>query len=189
MTTNGTDPVGRTLDRIYVTGDCDGLPDLRDALAAHPEVELVGSASQVAEAAAALTGGHLQVVLHATRAATLPVNELAAIREHTRAPLILLASNGSPALLEEALEHDVADVLLLPQLTDNVVFAIRKAGHVGKRLTSPEARHGRVDALEFLIDPSPSGLELPRALALGGTDFRIRGVRRESQILVACRGG
>ena len=94
---------------------------------------------QVAEAAATLTGGHLDVVLHATRAATLPVNELAAIREHTRAPLILLASNGSPAFLEEALEHDVADVLLLPQLTDNVVFSIRKAGHVGKRLTGDAA--------------------------------------------------
>ena len=26
--------------RIYVTGDCDGLPDLREALGAHPEVEL-----------------------------------------------------------------------------------------------------------------------------------------------------
>jgi pilus assembly protein CpaE len=144
MTSNGNELGTRTPDRVFVTGDCDGLPDLRDALAAHPEVELVGSAAQVAEAAPTLTGGHLQVVLHATRAGTLPVNELAAIREHTRAPLILLASNGSPALLEEVLEHDVADVLLLPQLTDNVVFAIRKAGHVGKRLSTPEARHGRV---------------------------------------------
>jgi MinD-like ATPase involved in chromosome partitioning or flagellar assembly len=129
--------------RIYVTGDCDGLPDLRDALGSHPEVELVGSAGQVAEAAPTLTGGHLQVVLHATRSSTLPVNELAAIREHTRAPLILLASNGSPALLEEALEHDVADVLLLPQLTDNVAFAIRKAGHAGKRLNGAQGRHGK----------------------------------------------
>src|SRR5512133_3451544 len=141
---NGNEFASKSPNRIYVTGDCDGLPDLRDALAAHPEVELVGSATTVAESAATLTGGHLNVVLHATRAASLPVNELAAIREHTRAPLILLASNGSPALLEEALEHDVADVLLLPQLTDNVVFAIRKAGHVGKRLSTPEARHGRV---------------------------------------------
>jgi len=131
--------------RIFVTGDCDGLPDLRDALASHPEIELVGSASAVIEGAATLTGGHLQVVLHATRSATLPVNEIAAIREHSRAPIILLASNGSPAFLEEALEHDVADVLLLPQLTDNVVFAIRKAGHTGKRLTGgPQTRHGRL---------------------------------------------
>jgi pilus assembly protein CpaE len=130
--------------RIYVTGDCDGLPDLRDALSNHPEVELVGSAGQVVEAAPTLTGGHLQVVLHATRSTTLPVNEIAALREHTRAPIVLLASNGSPALLEEALEHDVADVLLLPQLTDNVVFAVRKAGHVGKRLTGSNRRHGRL---------------------------------------------
>src|SRR6184192_2462418 len=134
----------KELVRIYVTGDCDGLPDLTEAFAAHPEVELVGSASQVAEAAPTLTGGHLQVVLHATRSSTLPVNELAAIREHTRAPIVLLASNGSPAFLEEALEHDVADVLLLPQLTDNVVFAIRKAGHVGKRLNGSDKRHGRL---------------------------------------------
>ena len=141
---NGNEFASKSPNRIYVTGDCDGLPDLRDALAAHPEVELVGSATTVAEAAATLTGGHLNVVLHATRAGSLPVNELAAIREYTRAPLILLASNGSPALLEEALEHDVADVLLLPQLTDNVVFAVRKAGHVGKRLTGEGARHGRL---------------------------------------------
>src|SRR5215211_784108 len=141
---NGNEFATKSPNRIYVTGDCDGLPDLRDALSAHPEVELVGTATTVAEAAATITGGHLNVVLHATRAASLPVNELAAIREHTRAPLILLASNGSPTLLEEALEHDVADVLLLPQLTDNVVFAIRKAGHVGKRLTADGRRHGRL---------------------------------------------
>jgi pilus assembly protein CpaE len=137
-------PTTRERARIYVTGDCDGLPDLRETLANHPEVELVGSASQVVEAASTLTGGHLQVVLHATRSSTLPVNEIAALREHTRAPIVLLASNGSPDLLEEALENDVADVLLLPQLTDNVVFAIRKAGHVGKRLTGPDQRHGRL---------------------------------------------
>jgi len=141
---NETPTATRERARIYVTGDCDGLPDLREALAAHPEVELIGSSAQVADAAPKLAGGHLQVVLHATRSASLPVNELAAIREYTRAPLIMLSSNGSPALLEEALEQDVADVLLLPQLTDNVVFAIRKAGHVGKRLTGTNRRHGRV---------------------------------------------
>src|SRR6187551_2633214 len=141
---NGNEFASKSPNRIYVTGDCDGLPDLRDALAAHPEVELVGSATTVAEAAATLTGGHLNVVLHATRAGSLPVNEIAAIREHTRAPIVLLASNGSPALLEEALEHDVADVLLLPQLTDNVVFSIRKAGHAGKRLSGTQRRHGRL---------------------------------------------
>ena len=47
-------------------------------------------------------------------------------------------------LLEQALEADVADVLLLPQMTENVVFAIRKAGHSGRRPTAPGARRGRI---------------------------------------------
>jgi pilus assembly protein CpaE len=59
----------------------------------------------------------------------LPEDELAAIREHTQAPVILLASGEASALLEQALEADVSDVLLLPQMTENVVFAIRKASH------------------------------------------------------------
>ena len=36
-------------------------------------------------------------------------------------------------LLEDALEADVADVLLLPQMTENLVFAIRKASHSGRQ--------------------------------------------------------
>jgi pilus assembly protein CpaE len=57
----------------------------------------------------------------------------------------LLASGESSALLEEALDADVADVLLLPQLTENVVFAIRKASHTGRRAKgSRPAGAGRV---------------------------------------------
>ena len=131
--------------RVFVTGVCDGLPDLREALSKHPEIELVGFSDNVLEGASSLTGGHLQVVLHATRSATLPANDVAAIREYTRAPVILLASGGSPSLLEDALEADVADVILLPQLTDNVVFAIRKACHSGrKQQASGGGRHGRL---------------------------------------------
>jgi pilus assembly protein CpaE len=131
--------------RVFVTGQCDGLPELREALAKHPEVELVGWADNVMEGASTLTGGHLQVVLHATRSATLPANDVAAIREYTRCPVILLASGGSPSLLEDALDADVADVLLLPQLTDNIVFAIKKACHAGRRAQSNGGgRQGRL---------------------------------------------
>ena len=49
-------------------------------------------------------------------------------------------------MLEQALDADVADVLLLPQLVENVVFAIRKATH--SRAHAPAAggsgRHGRI---------------------------------------------
>ena len=137
--------------RVFVTGACDGLPDLREALAKHPEIDLVGWADNVMEGASTLTGGHLQVVLHATRSATLPANDVAAIREYTRAPVILLASGGSPSLLEDALDADVADVLLLPQLTDNVVFAIRKACHAGRRAAS--ASGGRQGRLVTVFSP------------------------------------
>ena len=58
--------------RIYVTGSCDGLEQLRDALSTHPELDFVGWSEHVGEATAALAGGHLQVVVHATRSTRLP---------------------------------------------------------------------------------------------------------------------
>jgi pilus assembly protein CpaE len=133
--------------RIYVTGSCEGIDHLREGLANHPELDFVGWSEQVADATAALAGGHLQVVVHATRSTSFPAGEVAAIREQTRSPVVILASGESSALLEDALDAEgVADVLLLPQLTENVVFALRKAAHAGRRLTSEgaHARHGRI---------------------------------------------
>ncbi len=130
-----TQPQTREKTRVFITGHCEGLNELSDALGRHGEVELVGRSDHVREGAGPLTGGHLQAVLHATRSSALPADELAAIREYTQAPIVLLASGESSALLEEALDADVADVLLLPQLTENVVFAIRKASHTGRRGT------------------------------------------------------
>src|SRR5438552_8309237 len=152
MTIEATnDSLSRDTVRVFVTGLCDGLPDLREALAKHPEIELVGWSDNVLEGASTLTGGHLQVVLHATRSATLPANDVAAIREYTRAPVILLASGGSPTLLEDALDADIADVLLLPQLTDNVVFSIKKACHAGRRQQA--AAGGRQGRLVTVFSP------------------------------------
>jgi len=118
--------------RIYITGSCEGLNELTEALAHHPEMVLVGRSQSVREGAGALAGGHLAAVLHATRSSELPEDDLAAIREYTRAPVVLLASGEASALLDAALEADVADVLLLPQLPENVVFSIRKACHNGR---------------------------------------------------------
>jgi pilus assembly protein CpaE len=118
--------------RIFITGSCEGLNELTEALTHHPEMQVVGRSQSVREGAGALAGGHLQAVLHATRASELPADDLASIREYTRAPIVLLASGEASALLESALEADVADVLLLPQLPENVVFSIRKACHNGK---------------------------------------------------------
>jgi pilus assembly protein CpaE len=135
----------REKTRVFITGNCEGLTELSDALGRHSELELVGHADHVNAGAGALTGGHLQAVLHATRSSALPADEIAAIREYTQAPIVLGASGEASALLEEALDADVADVLLLPQLTENVVFAIRKASHSGRRSKKGHPRgEGRV---------------------------------------------
>ena len=131
--------------RIYVTGSWEGLDNLRDQLAHHPDLDFVGWSENVADASTALAGGHLRVVVHATRSTSFPAGEVAAIREHTRSPIVILASGESSALLEDALDADgVADVLLLPQLTENVVFAIRKASHSGRKAAGGHGRRGRV---------------------------------------------
>ncbi|HKI92996.1 MAG TPA: AAA family ATPase [Gaiellaceae bacterium] len=131
--------------RIWFTGECDGLDTLRAGLREHAEVEVVGESEQVADAASGLAGGHIDCVVHATRAAVFPADDVAAIRAVTRAPVVLVASGAEAgAMLEQALELDVADVLLLPQLVHNVVFAIRKAAHVRRQLQVPASRLGRV---------------------------------------------
>ena len=130
--------------RIYFTGDCEGFDALRGALATTDDVDVVGASVAVEAAATPLAGGHLDCVLHATRDSFFPANDVAAIRELTRAPIILVASGAEAAvMLESAIEMDVADVLLLPQLTHNVVFAIRKASHARRQLQTA-AHRGRV---------------------------------------------
>ena len=135
---------GKQRLRIYVTGSCDGLADVLQALEAHDELELVGSADGIQEAASALAGGHLDAILHATRGPMYPAEELATVREYTRAPVIVLASGDCSGLLEEALEDGVADLVPLPQLTENIVFAIRKACHQGRRQQIADGGRGRV---------------------------------------------
>ena len=140
--------------RIYVTGSCEGLDNLRDQLANHPDLDFVGWSENVAEATTALAGGHLRVVVHATRSTSFPAGEVAAIREHTRSPIVIIASGESTSLLEDALDAEgVADVLLLPQLTENVVFALRKAAHAGRRLVAEGATHGRHGRIITVFSP------------------------------------
>jgi len=130
--------------RIYLTGSCEGFDKLRDALAQQPGLEVVGYSEQAGAAASALAGGHLDCVVHGTGSPTLPAHELTAIREYTRVPLLLVASGESSELLEDALGADVADVVLLPALAENVVFAIRKATHSGRRTAAAGNREGRI---------------------------------------------
>ena len=131
--------------RIYFTGQCEGLGDLREALTDHDDLEVVGWSDHVAQASGVLAGGHLDCIVHGTRLESFPATEVAAIREQTRAPIVIVASGHATGLLEEALDADIADVLLLPQLVENVVFTIRKAAHAKRGVpTVTRAQLGRV---------------------------------------------
>jgi len=130
--------------RVYLTGQCEGFEKLRDALAQVPGIEVVGFNEHPGAASGAIQGGHLDCVLHATSSSSFPGTEIATIREHTRVPLIVVASSEASNLLDEALSADVSDVILLPALTENVVFAIRKATHAPRRAASAEKREGRI---------------------------------------------
>lgn len=118
--------------RIFISGACAGLAEARDALAAHRDIELVGTASEPSKAGAKFASTGAQVILHALQHAdSIPVDEIQRIREHTAAPIVLLTTRSNPTLLDEAVELGLNDVLLLPQLGDNLVFTVKKAHSIG----------------------------------------------------------
>lgn len=118
--------------RIFISGACAGLAEARDALASHRDIELVGTASEPAKAGTKLASTGAQVILHALqRPDTVPTEEIAKIREHTAAPIVLLVTRSTASLLDEAVMLGLNDVLLLPQLTDNLVFTVKKAHTIG----------------------------------------------------------
>ena len=113
--------------KTFITGACAGLAEVRQALQGHPEIEIVGTAVEPGKADQKLASSGAQVILHGTaRGDRLPGSEIDAIRHATAAPIILVTSGGAGALLHEALGAGIADVVMLPQLTDALVFTIKK---------------------------------------------------------------
>lgn len=123
-----------------LVGDCPGLGGIRGALAHHDEIELLEAAS-AREAAGPLSRWDVDVVLLATVGPSLPADELAELREHTKSPVIVLAPAAAAEVLEQALRADVADALLVPQPSEAVLFAIRK---VTGRREAPQHAGGRI---------------------------------------------
>jgi pilus assembly protein CpaE len=136
--------------KVFITGAANGLAEVREGLADHPEVELVGTAADPAKAGTKLAESGAQVILHGTTATEhVPTAEIEAIRGVTAAPIVLVTSATANALLSEALSAGIFDVVLLPQLTDGIVFTIKKAnslaagrapGAGGKTTSSIEGR-------------------------------------------------
>ena len=113
--------------KTFITGACAGLAEVRQALQGHPEIEIVGTAVEPGKADQKLASSGAQVILLGTaRGDRLPSAEIDAIRHATAAPIILVTSGGAGALLHEALGAGISDVVMLPQLTDALVFTIKK---------------------------------------------------------------
>ncbi len=113
--------------KVFISGACPGLGEVRTALAGHPEVEIVGMTVDPAKAQEKIAQSGTDVVLHGvSRSDHLPDAEIDVIRGATAAPIILLTSASSGGLLREALAAGIQDVVLLPQLTDALVFTLRK---------------------------------------------------------------
>ena len=114
--------------KVFITGAANGLAEVREGLADHPDVELVGTAADPVKAGAKLAESAAQVILHGTTATEhVPTPEVEAIRAVTAAPIVLVTSASANSLLSEALQAGIHDVVLLPQLTDGIVFTIKKA--------------------------------------------------------------
>jgi pilus assembly protein CpaE len=172
--------------RVVVTGAFED-DDLRTALAGHHDVDVVAWSSEVRGAAAALALPGLDAVLHGTCA--LPAgnedafletlrNEVAAIRRHTAAPIVLLVPSADPVLVQAALAAGVEDVLVLPQMAETIAFAIRKAKAGGRSVSTAARREGDAGGGEVITVFSPKGgtgktvlsTNLATLLAQGGRD-------------------
>src|SRR3954467_2812778 len=114
--------------KVFITGAANGLAEVREGLADHPDVELVGTAADPAKAGTKLAESGAQVILHGTTSTDhVPTAEIESIRGVTAAPIVLVTSASANAMLSEALAAGIFDVVLLPQLTDGIVFTIQKA--------------------------------------------------------------
>jgi pilus assembly protein CpaE len=148
--------------RVIVTGT---FPDAEDLVNGLDQVDGIAVASWCPDIRDALESLQyalgLEVLLHLTDGdvdgdADSPGlhEELAAVREHTSAPVVLLSSLASPQLIDEALELGVADVLVLPQAPESVAFALHKARRPHR---AGPAEHGDQQRGEIVTVFSPKG--------------------------------
>jgi pilus assembly protein CpaE len=72
-----------------------------------------------------------------------PRAQLAAVREHTSAPVVFAAERPTTELVHWALDAGIADVLSLPITRESAIFAIEKAVHAARR-SEESGTSGRV---------------------------------------------
>jgi len=135
----------RSRTPVAIIGSAEGLTDLLGALRQHSDVEVLHASTFLADSAAVLEGGSVEAVLYVTNAGPGWLDDLAAIREHTSTPIVVLSSNQSGAVLDQAFAAGAAEALLLPQGVENVAYALRRAHRMrGHQTVAAEKAEGRV---------------------------------------------
>ena len=111
--------------KVYVAGEHGGPLDLRDDLRQQEGVELVWD------------GSAAEVVLYAFDG-PLRRDRVRGLAGASAAPVVLAARRADADLLDQALEADVADIVLLPESPDRIVFSLLKAARKEeRRATAP----------------------------------------------------
>jgi pilus assembly protein CpaE len=124
--------------RLWLSGDWSQLATLWNELPTLDDVEIVDNMATA------------EVVVHSATTGSYR-DELAMVREHTHAPILLLAHGRDAELLELAVDVDLADVLILPQPAPAVAFAARKLAAL---VSSRRSRSGRAQVATVF---SPKG--------------------------------
>ena len=130
--------------RTAFVGEARIVDPVREALGRRDDVEVVASGERAADVARALEAFDVDAVIVGAADGEFPADAIAAVRELTAAPVVLLAPPGALHLLEEALRADVADALLLPQPPEAVAFTIRKVAGAAAVPAPAQPATGRV---------------------------------------------
>jgi pilus assembly protein CpaE len=114
--------------RIFISGSCAGLAEVRQALSSHAAIKVVGTAVDAPSAGDRLREEQVDVLLHgSSRGDRLPTQDIHTLQSASAAPIVIVTSGCTPEFLQEALAHGVQDVIVLPQLTESLVFTLRRA--------------------------------------------------------------
>ena len=125
--------------RIFISGSCAGLAEVRQALSSHSAIKVVGTAVDAPSAGDRLREEQVDVLLHgSSRGDRLPTQDIHTLQSASPAPIVIVTSGCTPEFLQEALAHGVQDVAILPQLTESLVFTLRRAHVLNNNAPRPQ---------------------------------------------------
>jgi pilus assembly protein CpaE len=173
--------------RIFISGSCAGLAEVRQALSSHSAIKVVGTAVDAPSAGDRLREESVDVLLHgSSRGDRLPTQDIHTLQSASAAPIVIVTSGCTPEFLQEALAHGVQDVAILPQLTESLVFTLRRAhvlNHNAPRAVAPTgpARSGGEGRVITVF--SPKGGVGKSTISTGLSGAYCHGLKRSTLLI------